>query len=112
MRKRPAKPFVPVERHETTRLEIITVLEEGAFSARDISARVHISEKEVYGHLEHIHKTLERARRHLVVTPAECTQCGFVFKKRGRLTRPGKCPVCKGEHIREPLFEAAGCKAE
>lgn len=82
------------------------MLEEGPASARDISGRVHISEKEVRGHLEHIHKTLERSGRELVVTPAECTHCGFVFKKRDRLTKPGKCPVCRSESIREPLFEA------
>lgn len=71
---------------------------------------VHISEKEVYGHMEHIHKTLERSGRPLVVTPAECTQCGFMFKKRGRLTKPGRCPVCRGESIREPLFEVRGAE--
>lgn len=84
------------------------MLEEGSFSAREISGRVHISEKEVYGHLEHIHKTLAREGRELVVTPAECTQCGFVFRKRERLTKPGRCPVCRGESILEPLFEVQG----
>jgi hypothetical protein len=36
--------------------------------------------------------------------PAVCKKCGFVFAKREKLKRPGKCPVCRGESIREPRF--------
>jgi predicted Zn-ribbon and HTH transcriptional regulator len=65
---------------------------------------VRISEKEVYEHLEHIRKTLSKRDRQLVIVPAECAKCGFVFSKRERVRKPGKCPVCKAESIREPLF--------
>ena len=82
----------------------MTELEDGPLSAMDLSGRVGIPEKEVAGHLEHIRKTLHHSGRRLTVTPAECAQCGFVFEKRGRLARPGKCPVCKAESIRSPLF--------
>ncbi len=104
MRKREKGPAVPVERHETIRREIIAVLGQGAVSAKDISFEVRISEKEVYDHLEHIRKTLIKKEHQLMIVPAECVKCGFVFSKRERLRRPGKCPVCKGESIREPLF--------
>jgi predicted Zn-ribbon and HTH transcriptional regulator len=105
MSEKPKEPFVPVETHDTVRHEIASELEEGPRSAKELSAAVRISEKEVYGHLEHIRKSIILSSRHLVITPAECKKCGFVFAKRERLKKPGKCPVCKGESIHAPLFE-------
>ena len=104
MKRRPLKPFVPVERHETIRQKIISLLEGGAFSAKDISVEIGISEKEAYSHLEHIRRTINQRNQRLVVTPAECKKCGFVFRKRERLTKPGRCPVCRNEAIQEPMF--------
>jgi predicted Zn-ribbon and HTH transcriptional regulator len=104
MKKRPKEPPVPAERADTLRHEIISALEGRTLSAKEISASVRISEKDVYDHLDHIHKTMSKRDRHLVVTPAECLKCGFVFRKRERLTKPGRCPVCHGELIEEPLF--------
>ena len=104
MKPTPREPSIPVEMHDTVRREIIAVLEQGERSARDLSSEVRISEKEVYGHLEHIRKTMSATGRHLEVIPAECRKCGFVFSKRERLKKPGKCPVCRGESIHEPLF--------
>jgi predicted Zn-ribbon and HTH transcriptional regulator len=63
-----------------------------------------IPEREVAGHLEHIKKTIAPSGHHLIIMSAECKKCGFVFAKRDKLTRPGKCPVCRGESIREPRY--------
>jgi predicted Zn-ribbon and HTH transcriptional regulator len=104
MKRRPLKPFVPVERHETIRQKIISLLEISAFSAKDISVEIGISEKEAYDHLEHIQRTINQRNQRLVVTPAECKKCGFVFRKRERLTKPGRCPLCRNEAIQEPTF--------
>ncbi len=82
----------------------MTELEQGPFSARDLSGLVGIPEKEVAGHLEHIRQSLHRTGRRFVVQPAECVKCGFVFEKRERLTRPSRCPVCKSESLHAPLF--------
>ena len=104
MKNKPKSPFVPEERHETIRRQIMSILEAGTVSAKEISSKARISEKEVYEHLDHIRKTLSKKEYHLDVIPAECAKCGFAFSKRERLKKPGKCPVCKGERIREPLF--------
>ncbi len=82
----------------------MAILETGIVSAKDISSEVRLPEKEVYEHLDHIRKTLSKKEYHLDVTPAECSKCGFAFSKREKLKKPGKCPVCKGELITEPLF--------
>jgi predicted Zn-ribbon and HTH transcriptional regulator len=107
MKKKPLKPFVPVERRETIRQKIVALLESGdspGLSAKDISVEAGVSEKEVYGHLEHIQLTMNKSSHTFVVTPAVCKKCGFVFRKRERLNKPGRCPVCRGESMQEPLF--------
>jgi hypothetical protein len=104
MKKKSKKPFVPVERMETIRQSIISELGGQTLSAKEISALVRISEKDVYAHLEHIQKAAKKHGYKLIVTPAECRKCGFVFKKRERLKKPGKCPVCHNESIKEPVF--------
>jgi len=104
-KERPKEAFVPIEMRDTVRHEIVSALGDGPRSARELSTAVRISEKEVFGHLEHIRKSLTLSGRRLIVTPAECRKCGFVFAKRESLKRPGKCPVCRGESIRGPQFE-------
>ncbi|HJV34674.1 transcriptional regulator [Geomonas sp.] len=101
MRSRPKLPAIPADRPETIRQEIIAALKEESLTAREISGRVGISEKEVLEHLEHVRVALHGA---LVVIPAECMACGFLFRKRERLKGPGRCPVCRSEHIAEPTF--------
>ena len=103
-KKKGKEPFVPVERRETVRQNIVSTLEGKTLSAKDISADVRVSEKEIYEHLEHIHRTMNKREYTLIITPAECKKCGFVFRKRDRLTKPGKCPVCRSELIQDPLF--------
>ncbi len=104
MKIKPKAPFVPPEKHDTIRQEIISVLTERILSAREISAEIGISEKEVVDHLGHIRIAVRKSRESLMIIPAECKKCGFKFKKRERLTKPGKCPICRNEHIQEPHF--------
>ncbi len=104
MKGKPKEPFIPPETHDTIRQEIITELLQAPRSARDLSGSAGIPEREVYNHLEHIQKSVASSGGRLVILPAECKKCGFVFSKREKFRRPGKCPVCRGESIREPLF--------
>ena len=104
MKQRPRKPFVPRPAGETLRRAIIELILDEPLSGRDISIQAHIMEKEVYGHLDHIRQSLHASGSHLEVIPPECRSCGFVFAKRDRLAPPGKCPICHGETIVEPLF--------
>lgn len=94
----------PVERYETVRHYIAALLEEGTYSAKELSQIIKIPERDVCDHLEHLQRTLHKSGRHLEVTSASCKHCGFVFKKRERLTKPGKCPTCRSVHIQTPLF--------
>jgi hypothetical protein len=104
MKKGPKELAEPVERYATIRQYITAVLQEHTSSAKDISVYLRISEKDVYDHLEHVRKTMNKGEYHLIITPARCERCGFVFVKRGRLAKPGKCPMCRSSLILPPLF--------
>ncbi len=86
----------------TLRKKIAKVLEEECLELEEISKLFGMREKEVLDHLQHIAKSARPER--LTVEPALCKQCGFSFKKRTRLNTPGRCPVCRGEHISPPRF--------
>ena len=104
MRERAKKPQIPFERHDTIRHEIIAILKTGTLTAKDISSQVGITEKDAYDHLEHIRMSLGGIHGQLVTIPAECKKCGFVFRKRERLKKPGRCPACRNEGIEAPAF--------
>lgn len=94
----------PPERAQTARDMILQALGADPVSARELSQMIGLSEREVTGHLRHLQKSLKHAAQRLQVTPPRCLDCGFVFHKRERLTRPGRCPVCRSTHLSEPLF--------
>lgn len=97
-------PTVPPSRLATIRRQIADLLAGEPLSAREISVVVGIPEKTVRGHLEHLRRTLHPHGLRLQVVPASCRKCGFVFAKRERLQRPGRCPACREQSISEPLF--------
>ena len=87
----------------TKRQEIIELLSRGTYALQDLSSELHISMKEVLGHLSHVRKSV-RPPQKFIIEPAECLDCGFVFKDRSKIHKPGKCPICRGTHIREPGY--------
>ena len=87
----------------TLRQSIIFVLKEQAVTAKEISQAVGIREKEVYEHLAHISRSRSLGGK-FIHLPSTCKDCGFIFRKRDRLTPPGKCFLCRSEAITPPRF--------
>ena len=87
----------------THRQKLIELLSGGPYSLQELSSEAHLSMREVLDHLKHVRKCVRHPRR-FIMEPAECLNCGFVFKDRDKLHSPGKCPRCRGTHIREPVF--------
>jgi hypothetical protein len=92
-------------RQETVRRRIIAFLKEGPATALDISQNIRISEKEVYEHLVHVKKSVASRGEKVIIHPAKCQKCGFVFKERKRFTSPSRCPKCKSTYLQKPTYE-------
>ena len=90
---------IPEERSVTIRQGILSLLEYGEMTVGEFSRAIGQSEKELYVHLEHLLKS-----KSLLIIPAECLSCGFVFKKREKVKKPGKCPICRKTYIQQPMF--------
>ena len=88
---------------KTIRQQISEALKTGMLTTRDLSQTVGVKERDVFTHLPHVARsTLDPAV--FVVEPSACLDCGFCFKKRTRLSTPGKCPVCRSERITETRY--------
>lgn len=95
----------PPSREQTIRRDLLEFLQQqpGA-SARELSMAIGIPEKSVADHLGHLQRSLRRQGQQLEILPPSCLDCEFVFQKRTRLTRPGRCPRCRSTHLSEPRF--------
>ena len=102
------RPSEPEARGVTIRSALRAALLEGPLTARELSARVGVGEKEVADHLEHLTRSLRHSAERLLVKPARCVACGFVFRERTRLARPSKCPVCTSQRLRPARFQVVG----
>jgi len=89
----------------TFRKAIAEALEKEVMDLREISKMFHIKEKEALDHLEHIARSARP--KHFIMEPSLCLDCGFVFKKRGRLSTPSRCPLCRSSSIAPPRFRIA-----
>ena len=86
------------------RQEIIRLIGEREMSARELSQILSIRERDVYDHMYHIEKTVKASEEELFIIQSHCLKCGFTFKNRKRISPPSRCPICKGEHIADPVF--------
>jgi predicted Zn-ribbon and HTH transcriptional regulator len=94
----------PIEPPRTVRQQITELLLEQEMSAKELSRRLGVREKEIYAHLGHIAKSVAARGKKLQVPPFECLSCGYVFRGRERFTRPGRCPRCRESHIQTPVY--------
>jgi predicted Zn-ribbon and HTH transcriptional regulator len=53
--------------------------------------------------LRHLIRSARAAGHEVIVVPARCRNCGFLFGAE-KLARPGKCPACRGTRILEPMI--------
>lgn len=95
------------EADTTVREALHRVLLEAPATARDLSKRVGIAERDVADHLAHLERSLRHRGETLVVEPATCLDCGFAFTQRRRHSRPSGCPECRSRRISLPRFRVS-----
>lgn len=86
------------------RKDLIELLLDNPMSVSKIARQVGDSASRVADDLQHVIQSLRNTDRKLIVTPARCRKCGFEFSPE-KLTKPSKCPQCRGGWIKDPLVE-------
>jgi len=107
MSHRGSRPPAPanVESTSTVRERIAQALRTAQLTAREISERASVQERDVAEHLRHLGHSLTHSGEQLRVSAPHCIKCGFEFSDRERHSRPSRCPRCKSERISPPSFQ-------
>ena len=83
------------------RKDLLTMLTEGPRSVSSLARELGLKRADVEEDLRHLVRSARAAGHRIVVQPARCRGCGFTFGE-DRLSKPGKCPACRGTWIYEP----------
>ena len=85
----------------TRRQDLLALIALAPRSASFLARALGLSRRDIEDELQHAVRTARAAGHDIVVEPARCKDCGFVFAAT-RLVKPGRCPHCKGSRIFEP----------
>jgi transcriptional regulator len=85
----------------TLRKDLITLLADEPRSVSSLARELGLKRGDVEEDLRHALRSARTAGHEIVVIPARCRACGFVFAEE-KLAKPGKCPACRGTRLYEP----------
>ena len=89
----------------TRRQQLLDLLEVCEQSVEGLRLALRVPVKLLEDDLRHVERSAKQSGGRLVVTPAACEACGYVFRDRGRFHTPGRCPKCRSERIEDALFK-------
>jgi predicted Zn-ribbon and HTH transcriptional regulator len=75
-------------------------------TASSLARELGLRRGDVEEDLRHAIRSARAAGERVVIEPARCRQCGFLFDPE-KLSKPGRCPACRGTRIFEPLVSIA-----
>ncbi len=84
----------------TLRKDLMMLLSVQPRSASSIARALGLKSRDVAEELHHMIRSARAAGRRVVIDPARCRACGFMFGEE-KLSKPGKCPACRGTRIHE-----------
>jgi len=85
----------------TLRRDLVAYLSHEPRSVSRLARELRLPRADVEDALRHMIRSARAAGRRIVVIPARCRACGFVFDE-DKLTKPSRCPECKESRIFEP----------
>jgi len=90
----------------TRRQLLAELLAQGPWGFDELRRELELTVRDLEDDLRHLERSARRGGSRLLVEPARCTGCGFVFSDRAprHFHPPGRCPRCKGERSVGPRF--------
>jgi len=85
----------------TVRKELLERIAGEARSVSSLARELGLKRGDAEDELRHVLRSAEAAGYLVDILPAGCRSCGFTFDTR-KLSKPGKCPKCRGSRIFEP----------
>ena len=85
------------------RRQLIELLSDDFRSASSLARELGTTRGDVEDDLRHALRSARAAGHDIEIVPARCKSCGFVFGE-DKLLKPGRCPVCKGSRLFEPMM--------
>jgi transcriptional regulator len=82
------------------RKQLLALLSREPQSVSRLARELGLSRGDVEDDLRHMIRSARAAGHRIVIVPARCRSCGFVFGE-DKLAKPGRCPSCKGSRIFE-----------
>ena len=84
----------------TVRRDLVKILSLQPRSVSSVARELGLTRGDVEDHLRHAIRSAKAAGHSILIEPARCRQCGFLFGE-DKLSKPGKCPECRGTRLYE-----------
>ena len=88
------------------RRQLIELLSHEPRSVSSLARELGLHRRDMEEDLRHALRSAQAAGYRVDVIPARCKSCDFVFGT-DKLTKPSRCPACKGSRLLEPMIRAA-----
>ncbi len=85
----------------TLRRQLQDLLSTQPRSVSGLARAFGIGRGDMEDQLWHAIRSARASGHRVLVVPARCKSCGFVFPE-DRLSKPTRCPACKGSRLFEP----------
>ena len=95
----------------TVRKDLLALLSSQPRSVSSLARELGFRRGDVEEDLRHALRSARAAGHRVIVIPARCRRCDFTFDAQ-KLSKPGKCPSCRGTQLYEPqIFIASNAEA-
>jgi hypothetical protein len=93
----------------TVRQQLRALLLRDTLAYETLRALLGLGVRQLEEELRHVERSARAAGERLVVEPARCRACDYVFRDRERrhFHPPARCPHCRSERIEAPAFHIA-----
>src|SRR5438034_5543688 len=85
------------------RRQLLDLLSHEFRSVSSLARELGMTRGDVEEDLRHALRSARAAGYDIEIVPARCKSCDFVFSQ-DKLAKPGRCPVCKGSRLFEPMI--------